>query len=63
MQYIKYVYTSRVSTYMHAYTLYSSIRPFGATIMLGSWDKQVVFIFIDQNFWFDGLLYTLFKFR
>jgi len=30
----------RVSTYMHAYTLYSSIRPFGATIMLGSWDKQ-----------------------
>jgi len=30
----------RVSTYMHAYTLYSSIRPFGATIMLGTWDKQ-----------------------
>ena len=26
---------------MHAYTLYSSIRPFGATIMLGTWDKQV----------------------
>eukprot|EP00088_Acartia_fossae_P022074 TRINITY_DN23368_c2_g1_i1.p1 TRINITY_DN23368_c2_g1~~TRINITY_DN23368_c2_g1_i1.p1 ORF type:complete len:257 (+),score=69.83 TRINITY_DN23368_c2_g1_i1:34-804(+) len=30
----------RVSTYMHAYTLYSSIRPFGTTVMLGSWDKQ-----------------------
>jgi len=31
---------SRVSAYMHAYTLYSSIRPFGTTVMLGSWDKQ-----------------------
>jgi len=31
--------TQRVSSYMHAYTLYSSIRPFGATIMLGSWSK------------------------
>jgi 20S proteasome subunit alpha 7 len=33
--------TQRVSAYMHAYTLYSSIRPFGATVILGSWDKQV----------------------
>lgn len=32
--------TQRVSAYMHAYTLYSSIRPFGATVILGSWDKQ-----------------------
>ena len=32
--------TQRVSSYMHAYTLYSSIRPFGATIMLGTWGKQ-----------------------
>merc|ERR1719347_2107070 len=32
--------TQRVSSYMHAYTLYSSIRPFGATIMLGSWCKE-----------------------
>jgi len=30
----------RVSAYMHAYTLYSSIRPFGATSMLGSWSKE-----------------------
>jgi len=29
----------RVSSYMHAYTLYSSIRPFGATAMLGTWDS------------------------
>merc|ERR1719369_858618 len=32
--------TQRVSSYMHAYTLYSSIRPFGATMMLGSWSKE-----------------------
>jgi len=31
---------NRVSSYMHNYTLYSAIRPFGAVIMLGSWDKQ-----------------------
>merc|ERR1719506_3259512 len=24
---------------MHAYTLYSAVRPFGATIMLGSWTE------------------------
>jgi len=35
---VKYL-TDRVSMYMHAYTLYSAIRPFGVTIMLGSWDK------------------------
>jgi len=32
--------TQRVSSYMHAYTLYSSVRPFGATAMLGSWSKD-----------------------
>merc|ERR1712168_1326014 len=25
--------------YMHAYTLYSAVRPYGATIMLGSWTE------------------------
>jgi len=30
----------RVSSYMHNYTLYSAIRPFGATIMMGSWSKE-----------------------
>lgn len=29
----------RVGMYMHAYTLYSAVRPFGATIMLGSWEE------------------------
>jgi 20S proteasome alpha/beta subunit len=41
--------TQRVSAYMHAYTLYSSIRPFGATVILGSWDKQVHYSF-HSNF-------------
>jgi len=31
--------TNRVSAYMHAYTLYSAVRPYGATIMLGSWTE------------------------
>ncbi len=26
--------------YMHAYTLYSAVRPFGTNIMLGSWNKE-----------------------
>jgi len=34
------ILNQRVSQYVHAYTLYSSVRPFGATIMFGSWDKQ-----------------------
>jgi len=29
----------RCAMYMHAYTLYSAIRPFGVCVMLGSWDK------------------------
>merc|ERR1712059_201636 len=32
--------TQRVSSYMHAHTLYSFVRPFGATIMLGTWSKE-----------------------
>ena len=32
--------SKRVANYMHAYTLYSAVRPFGATIMLGSWTKD-----------------------
>jgi len=29
--------TDRVSNYIHAYTLYSALRPFGTTIMMGSY--------------------------
>ena len=33
---VKYL-TDRVSNYVHAYTLYSALRPFGTTIMMGSY--------------------------
>jgi 20S proteasome subunit alpha 7 len=31
--------SKRTANYMHAYTLYSAVRPFGATIMLGTWTE------------------------
>ncbi len=31
---------NRIAEYMHAYTLYSALRPFGSIIMLGSWTKE-----------------------
>ena len=30
----------RVSMYVHAHTLYSSVRPFGVSAILGSYTKQ-----------------------
>ena len=30
----------RVSMYMHAYTLYSAVRPFGSNLMVGTWSKE-----------------------
>ncbi len=36
---LKYL-VDRVSMYMHAYTLYSAIRPFGTNIMLGTYTKE-----------------------
>ncbi|TRY63330.1 hypothetical protein TCAL_00444 [Tigriopus californicus] len=36
---LKYL-SDRVAMYMHAYTLYSSLRPFGTTIMFGTYDKE-----------------------
>lgn len=33
--------SDRVSMYMHAYTLYSSIRPFGSTVMIGSYEPNI----------------------
>ncbi|XP_033252771.1 proteasome subunit alpha type-3-like [Drosophila miranda] len=30
----------RVSSYVHAYTLYSAVRPFGLSIILASWDEN-----------------------
>ncbi|XP_055389136.1 proteasome subunit alpha type-3 [Condylostylus longicornis] len=31
----------RLSAYIHAYTLYSAVRPFGVSIILSSWDEDV----------------------
>lgn len=30
----------RLASYMHAYTLFSAVRPFGASVMLSSWSHQ-----------------------
>ncbi len=32
--------TERVSMYVHAYTLYSSVRPFGSSLLVGSWEDD-----------------------
>ncbi|XP_796247.2 proteasome subunit alpha type-3 [Strongylocentrotus purpuratus] len=32
--------TDRVAMYAHAYTLYSAIRPFGSSVLLGSYEKD-----------------------
>jgi len=31
---------SRLSGYVQAYTLYSSVRPFGVTAIVGGWDSE-----------------------
>lgn len=31
--------TDRVAAYMHAYTLYSAVRPFGVSVLLSAWDE------------------------
>ncbi len=36
---LKYL-VDRVSGYMHAYTLYSAVRPFGTNVMLGTYNKD-----------------------
>lgn len=30
----------RISAYIHAYTLYSAVRPFGVTVILSAWDED-----------------------
>lgn len=35
---LKYL-KDRVAMYMHAYTLYSALRPFGASLLFASWDE------------------------
>ena len=36
---LKYL-SDRVAMYMHAYTLYSAVRPYGINVMLGSWTEE-----------------------
>ena len=31
---------NRMGQYVHAYTLYSSVRPFGITAIVGGWDSE-----------------------
>jgi len=33
------VLAERISMYMHAYTLYSFVRPFGCSVLVASYDK------------------------
>lgn len=35
---LKYL-NDRVSMYMHAYTLYSAVRPYGCSVIMGSYDN------------------------
>lgn len=30
----------RLSSYFHAYTLYSAVRPFGVSVILASWTEE-----------------------
>lgn len=32
--------TERISAYVHAYTLYSAVRPFGVSVILSAWDED-----------------------
>ncbi|CAG9100643.1 Proteasome subunit alpha type-3 [Plutella xylostella] len=36
---LKYL-NERVSMYMHAYTLYSAVRPYGCSVVMGSWSEN-----------------------
>ena len=36
---LKYL-KNRVALYVHAHTLYSSLRPYGASVLCGSWDQH-----------------------
>jgi 20S proteasome subunit alpha 7 len=34
------ILNDRLSSYFHAYTLYSAVRPFGVSVVLASWTKE-----------------------
>lgn len=59
----------RVSMYMHAYTLYSAVRPFGASAIIGSYDEDGPSMFmldpsgvsyVSFKLWFSRICITVF---
>ncbi|XP_072171912.1 proteasome subunit alpha type-3-like [Diadema setosum] len=38
--------TDRVAMYVHAYTLYSAIRPFGCSVLMGSYEKDTPHLYM-----------------
>jgi 20S proteasome subunit alpha 7 len=49
--------TDRVAMYMHAYTLYSAVRPFGCSVILGSYDNTGPSMYmLDPSGVFHGYL-------
>ncbi|VDM16382.1 unnamed protein product [Hydatigera taeniaeformis] len=45
----------RISMHMHAYTLYSAIRPFGVSILLGSYEKDGAHLYVIEP---SGMYYV-----
>ncbi|VDD82786.1 unnamed protein product [Mesocestoides corti] len=45
----------RISMHMHAYTLYSAIRPFGVSILLGSYEEDGPHLFVIEP---SGMYYA-----
>jgi len=52
------VLADRVAMYMHAYTLYSAVRPFGCSLVLGTYDKAngPAMYMIDPSGVYNGYL-------
>lgn len=38
----------RIGMYMHAHTLYSAIRPFGVSLLLGSYEKDGPHLYVIE---------------
>lgn len=46
---LKYL-NDRVSMYMHAYTLYSAVRPYGCSVVLGAYENDAPVMYtIDRS--------------
>lgn len=47
--------TERVAMYVHAYTLYSSLRPYGASMLMGSYDDDTPQLYMVEP---SGVFYV-----